>query len=134
MSVHEPTLVVRCVTSPSVLLAANGKPWSLEPAFYDVSVVLPPLARRIVGRPDWLTLDGTRAPVAIDLDVSEQHLPCVLEARYSGESDKAVPADRVLIEQRAIQAVLFLKPGEYHITASDAAAHTIFQRSLRVDG
>ena len=120
------------IATPSIFLA-DAQPWTLEPAFYDVSVVLPPASRRVVGRPDWLTLDGMREPVAIDLDLSDQHLPCVLEARYAAESDKAVPADRVLIESHVPQAVLFLRPGSYRISAADAEAHPIFQRTLHVE-
>jgi hypothetical protein len=121
------------IAAPSLLLARDGKPWSLEPEYYDASVLLPPPAQRIVGRPDWLTLDGAREPVAIDLDVSEQHLPYVLEARYVGENDKAVPADRLPIESATRQAVLFLRPGSYRISASDSAGHSLFQRPLRID-
>lgn len=125
--------------APSVLVAnRDAAPWSLEPGYYDVSVVLPPPNHLIVGRPDWLTLGGAREPIAIDLDVQPEHLPCVLEARYAAESDKAIPADRVLIEQRpieqrAVQAVLFLRPGSYRISASDANAHVLFARNLKVD-
>ena len=123
------------IRAPSLLLARRGDaPWSLEPDFYDVSVVLPPADHQVVGRPDWLALGGAREAVAIDLDVQPAHLPCVLEARYASESDKAIPADRVLIEQRASQAVLFLRPGSYRISASDATAHVLFARTLHVDG
>lgn len=119
--------------TPVLLLAQDGNPWSLEPAFYDASVLLPAAQQSIVGRPDWLRLDGARAPVAIDLDVLDRHLPCVVEARYAGESDKAIPADRVLVEQRVAQAVLFLRPGNYLISASDANSHVLFSRRLKVD-
>ena len=122
------------IRAPTVFLANAGKaPWSLEPQFYDISVLLPPADHLIVGRPDWLTLGGERVPVAIDLDIQADHLPCVLEARYAAESDKAIPADRVLIEQNISQAVLFLRPGSYRISATDANARVLFGRSLHVD-
>jgi len=122
------------IQKPSVFLRQGGSAaWSLEPKFYDVSVILPPADHLVVGRPDWLTLGGAREAVAIDLDVQPEHLPCVLEARYASESDKAIPADRVLIEQRIGQAVLFLRPGNYRISASDANARTLFTRSLHVE-
>src|SRR5262249_34064887 len=101
------------VHEPSVFIApGRALPWSLEPGVYDVSVLLPP-ARRVNGRPDWLTLGGERAPVAIALDLQPSSLPCVLEARYAGESDAAVPADRILIERADTPTVLFLRPGDY---------------------
>jgi len=122
------------ILKPSVFMRnSDAATWSLEPKFYDVSVILPPADHLVVGRPDWLTLGGAREAVAIDLDVQPEHLPCVLEARYASESDKAIPADRVLIEQRTGQAVLFLRPGSYRISASDANARTLFTRSLRVE-
>jgi len=120
------------VREPALLLDAKGQPWSLEPALYDASVVLPPPQQHIVGRPDWLTLDGARAPVAVDLDLSAAHLPAVLEARYAAETDAAVPADRVLIESGTGQVVLFLRPGEYRVAATDANGHVLFRRALTV--
>ncbi|MBS0583610.1 MAG: hypothetical protein JSS42_10975 [Proteobacteria bacterium] len=122
------------IAAPGILVAKrDGAAWSLEPGYYDVSVVLPPPAKLIVGRPDWLTLGGTRAPVAIDVDLSAAHLPCLIEARHAGENDKAVPADRELVERDATQAVLFLAPGDYRLSAVDASGSVFLRRSLRVD-
>ena len=87
----------------------DGALWSLEPAYYDVSVVLPPANRYVVGRPAWLAIGGVRAPVAVDLDLEANHLPYLLEAHYAAENDNAVPADRLLIEHAASQAVSFLR-------------------------
>ncbi len=121
------------IDAPTIFLSRrDGLAWSLEPSFYDVSVVLPPPDHQIVGRPDWLTLNGERTPVAIDLDVQEDHLPCMLEARAVAESEKAVPADRVLIERAEVQAVLFLRPGSYRIALIDAKGRMLNQRRLLV--
>jgi hypothetical protein len=117
---------------PVLLRDAQGAAWSLEPALYDASVLLPPPQQHIVGRPDWLTLDGARTAVAVDLDLSAAHLPAVLEAHYAAEPDAAIPADRVLIEAGSGQVVLFLRPGEYRVTASDAGGHELFRRGLSV--
>jgi len=120
--------------APTALVAKrDAAPWSLEPRHYDVSVILPPSDHLVVGRPDWLALGGAREAVAIDLDVKPEHLPCVVEARYANESDKAIPADRVLVEQAVSQVVLFLRPGSYRLSASDATAHVVFARALRVE-
>lgn len=122
------------IAAPSILVAnRDGAAWSLEPGYYDISVVLPPPAKLIVGRPDWLALGGTRTPVAIDIDLSTAHLPCLIEARYRNENDKAVPADRVLVERSGAQALLFLRPGHYRLSAVDASANTFERRALRVD-
>jgi hypothetical protein len=122
------------IIEPSIFLAhVDGRPWSLEPGYYDVSVVLPPPAKLLLGRPDWLTLAGSRAPIAIDVELSAAHLPCLIEARHAGENDKAVPADRVLVERDAAQVVLFLAPGKYRVSAVDASG-SVFQRTnLQVD-
>jgi len=117
---------------PALLRDAHGAPWSLEPTLYDASVLLPPPQQHIVGRPDWLALGGARAPVAVDLDLSAAHLPALLEAHYASEPDDAIPADRVLIESGSGQVVLFLRPGEYRVRASDASGHELFRRSLTV--
>ncbi len=122
------------IEEPSIFLAVrNETAWSLEPSFYDVSVVLPPPAKLLVGRPDWLTLDGARSPVPIDLDLSASRLPCLIEARHAGESDKAVPADRVPVEGETAQALLFLAPGSYRLSAVDASGNVFLRRNLRVD-
>jgi hypothetical protein len=122
------------IREPTVLATnhADGA-WSLEPDFYDVSVILAPPARMIVGRPDWLTLGGMREIVPVDIDLSDEHLPCVLEARYAGESAKAVPGDRVLVEHGRGQVVLFLRPGKYRLTATDASGRSVIDRGLHVE-
>jgi len=57
----------------------------------------------------------------------------VVEARYAGESDAAIPADRLLVEHGGGQIALFLRPGDYRITASNASAHVITTQRLHVD-
>ena len=122
------------IHSPSVMLAERDRSaWSLEPDHYDVSVILPPPTHGVVGRPDWLVLDGAREVVPIDLDLREEHLPCVIEARYATESAKAVPADRMLVERGNGQVVLFLRPGKYRLAAVDVNGHSVIDRELRVD-
>ena len=95
------TLLQRYPVSAATIFAAHDRrsAWSLEPNFYDVSVLLPP-TRLVDGRPDWLSLGGERIAVAIAIDLQPASLPCVVEARYAAESDAAVPADRLLIEHR----------------------------------
>jgi len=122
------------IDRPSVLIAnRGGVAWSLEPDYYDISVILPPPARLVIGRPDWLTLGGTREIVPVDLDLREEHLPCVLEARYAGENPKAVAADRVIVERGHGQVALFLAPGKYRLAAIDASGRSVIDRDLRVD-
>ena len=118
--------------APAVLVSRDGKSaWSLEPRFYDVSVVLPP-TRLVAGRPDWLALGGAREAIAVALDLQPESLPCAIEARYAGEGDAAIPADRVLVEQGGGPVVLFLRPGEYRVAAVTATGRVFGAQRLRV--
>jgi len=118
--------------APSVLIDGDGKAvWSLEPRFYDVSVVLPP-ARLVAGRPDWLALGGAREAIAVALDLQPESLPCAIEARYASESDTAIPADRVLVEHAGGPVVLFLRAGEYRVAAVTATGRVFGAQRLRV--
>jgi hypothetical protein len=111
---------------------ASGSPWSLEPLLYDASVLLPP-THLVHGRPDWLALGGERVEVAVAIDLQPSSLPCVVEARYAGESEAAVPADRVLVERGDGAIVLYLRPGDYRIVASTADGRAFARQRLRVD-
>ena len=118
--------------TPAVLVSRDGQSaWSLEPRFYDVSVVLPP-TRLVAGRPDWLALGGAREAIAVALDLQPESLPCAIEARYAGEGDAAIPADRLLVEQGGGPVVLFLRPGEYRIAAVTATGRVFGTQRLRV--
>jgi hypothetical protein len=120
------------VDAPTIFVAGDGKSaWSLEPRFYDVSVLLPP-TRLVYGRPDWLALGGAREAVAVGLDLQPESLPCVLEARYAGEGDAAIPADRALVERSGDPVVLFLRPGEYRVAAVTSGGRVFGAQRLRV--
>jgi hypothetical protein len=119
------------VATPTVLLNSDHSAWSLEPDFYDVSVILPPTSL-VNGRPDWLALGDERIATPIGLDLQPASLPCVVEARYASESDVAVPADRALVERADIPTVLFLRPGEYRVAAFTGSGHVFGVQRLRV--
>jgi sugar phosphate isomerase/epimerase len=119
------------VTSPTVLVARDThSAWSAWPTLFDVSVILPQ-PRDVAGRPDWLTLDGARRPTPIALPTAPR--PYLIEARYAGESDDAVPADRELIDEGVAASTLYLKPGDYRLRALDAANTVLMQQPLHVD-
>ena len=42
-----------------------GKPWTLKPHQYDVSVFFPP-EKHVDGRPDWINLGGARKPLLVE--------------------------------------------------------------------
>jgi hypothetical protein len=78
-----------------------------------------------------LTLDGTRHPAPISLPSAQR--PYLIEARYTSESDDAVPADRELIDDGVATSRLYLKPGDYRVRAVDAANKVLMQQPLHVD-
>jgi hypothetical protein len=120
------------IRTATVFTTPDGTAWSLEPRVYDISVLLPP-SRLIEGRPDWLTLDGERGPVAIAIDLQAISLPCVIEARHANENEDAVPADRLLLERGNGIAVLFLRGGDYRVEAVAANGRVITTQRLHVD-
>jgi len=122
------------LTQPSIFVSRNdGTAWSLEPSNYDISVALPPSHDAIVGRPGWLALAGERRATGVALDLSAAALPVLIEARLANEGDRAVPADRVLVESATREVVLFLRPGSYRVTAINASGAVVNEQRLRVD-
>ena len=131
---------------PFVFINDAGAAWTLKPGLYDVSVFFPP-SNMTENRPDWVSLDGTRLPYQISSDTCRGQFPCLIEARYAGESDDAVAADRVIlnvidqnapIEQRLLanhaseRSRLYLFPGEYRVSALDRFGRTITARNVHI--
>ncbi|MEO8011931.1 MAG: hypothetical protein ABI650_09830 [Dokdonella sp.] len=121
-------------TVPIAFRTAKGKPWSLRKDGYDVSVVFPPETSRR-GRPSWLDLGGLRVPYTVSGSLCENAYPCMVEARHDGETDDAIPADRVVIEWLGRNPAggdqvressdpiplteLWLRPGRYQLIVRD---------------
>ncbi|WJI14073.1 hypothetical protein MWN52_10425 [Pseudoxanthomonas winnipegensis] len=103
----------------AVFVDDQGKPWSLEPRQYDVSVVLPdPPARN--GRPGWLWQPVLeRHPVALDPTLCAGHFPCAVAARHRTDTDDAVPADMVLLRGAQTVTSLALPAGQFALVAID---------------
>ncbi|MCQ4167126.1 hypothetical protein [Tahibacter harae] len=135
------------LTQPSILVDRDGKPWSLREGQYDASVILPPYAREKSGRQSWLSLGGARVPYNVDGEICRSRMPCLLEARYAGDGDDAVPADRIVIglpdakisdlENRLrttddIQTDLYLRPGRYRLRAISAENQVISTQNINV--
>ena len=133
-------------TAPLVFVDENGKPWSLRDGAYDVSVLLPPYTRAN-GRQSWLDIDGLRQPYDVDGEICRTTLPCLLEARYIGEGDDAIPADRIVIGMRDtrlgsteqkfrtpqdLRTTLYLRPGRYRLRASGADNQVVTTQNITV--
>ncbi|TDR43231.1 hypothetical protein DFR29_107244 [Tahibacter aquaticus] len=131
---------------PGVFVAADGKPWTLRPDQYDLSVVLPPFTREN-GRESWLSLDGARVPYSVDGEICRNSMPCLLEARYQGDGDDAIPADRIVIglrdnslsntEQKfrtidQLRTDLYLRPGKYRLRATNADNQVVTTQNITV--
>ena len=133
-------------TEPIIFENKAGKPWSLKPKAYDVSVFFPP-DHVEHGRPTWLTLGGLRVPYAVDGDFCARTFPCLIEARYADEGDDAIPADRLVldpvktaqeIQDRVLTGTrqttenLYLRPGKYRLSATNEANHVIQHQTITV--
>ncbi|MGB3269346.1 MAG: hypothetical protein WBA65_05270 [Rhodanobacter sp.] len=130
---------------PLVFVSKDGKPWSLRPG-YDVSVWFPPQTTRR-GRPTWLDLGGERKPYYISGEPCDRHYPCMVEARYASEGDDAIPADRMVLDPVPLNALsservvtdakvpfgeLYLRPGKYRLSYTDANATRLFTRTVTI--
>lgn len=117
-----------------VFINQKGEPWSLKAKAYDVSVFFPEEVMEH-GRPTWLSLGGMRQATEVSGRMCDNHYPCMVEARYEGYPDEAIPADRVVIEFKGKLnayggkvrqssdpypvADLWLRPGNYQILSRD---------------
>lgn len=135
-------------TQPLVFADKTGKPWSLKPGGYDISVLFPPdeLAE---GRPTWLALGGLRKRYPVTGEICRGAFPCLIEARYIAESEDAIPADRIVLgftdkkvrlAERSLQSgaqlrsSLYLKPGRYRLSATDVDRQSLSSVNINVGG
>lgn len=131
---------------PFVYVDAGNTPWTLKPGLYDVSVFFPPTAETD-GRPDWISLAGTRQPYPVSSDLCRNQFPCMVEARYANEGDDAVAADRavlnvidpnapmsqrILANHGSAQSRLYLYPGTYRLSATDSRGRTVTSQSVTI--
>lgn len=121
------------VDRPSVLISReSGSVWTSDPARHDVDVVLPPAGHQ--RRPHWLSLLGdVRQTRVISSEMCQRQLPCVVEARYANESDDAIAADRYVFLADNTMNTLYLRPGQYKLTAWDREGRTVSLRKLTVE-
>ena len=134
------------LTQPTAYVSADGKPWTLKPGEYDVSVFFPPQEGTDT-RPDWLTLGGLRSSYAVASDLCHNVFPCLVEAHYADEGDDAIAADRVRINvvsddasvaNRIVshhgeaQGELFLRPGSYRVSGIDKQGHVLSSRDISI--
>lgn len=135
-------------SQPIVFMQDDGTPWTLRSG-YDVSVFFPPEVLRR-GRPTWLDLGGLRQRYVVRAEeICQGTYPCLLEARYAGEGDDAIPADRLAFDPRPNYArddnglrptaglstsELYLRPGRYRLVATDTLGRTLTRQNIVVGG
>jgi hypothetical protein len=132
--------------TPIVLVGSDGKPWSLRPKAYDVSVIFPVDQIRD-SRPTWLDLGGLRKPTFVSGSGTCQNAyPCLVEARYANEGDDAIPADRVVLDpvehigdrvtkgHGEASANLYLRPGKYRLISTDESNRVLYRTDIVVQG
>ncbi len=120
--------------APIVFRDGEGTAWSLKQDAYDISVFFPDETLHR-GRPTWSSIGGLRVPYQVSGALCDSQYPCMVEARYEGDGDDAIPADRVVIEwlgkgavasdivressDNAPLAELYLRPGRYRLMVRD---------------
>lgn len=135
------------ISQPTVFRNAKGALWSLRSPAFDVSVVFPESVFER-GRPTWAALWGLRVPYPVSVDFCRHTLPCLIEARYTGEGEDAIPADRFVFDPASPllagrprirsssdvvpSADLYLRPGQYRIVARDVQNRVIDRTSASV--
>lgn len=130
---------------PIIYQNRSGQPWTLRDG-YDVSVIFPPQETRD-GRPTWLALGGLRQPYFVSGARCRRQFPCMVEARYAGESDDAIPADRIVLDplspnsslQTLVQmgsdvptAELYLRPGTYDLRYIGDDNRPLYRQTITV--
>ena len=134
--------------APIVFEDKDGKPWTLKPKAYDVSVLFPPDEIRDA-RPTWLELGGLRKPYSVNgSQQCQDNYPCLVEARYADEGEDAIPADRLVLDianannnslnDKVVQGNvemrgnLYLRPGRYRIVSVDRDNRTLTRRDITI--
>jgi hypothetical protein len=115
--------------APFVYQDDAGKPWTLKPHQYDVSVFFPP-EKHIDGRPDWISI-GARKPLLLGGPDCLYRFPCLIEARYAAEGADAVAADRVVLEADTVTRLL-VYPGMYRVSSFDREGKLIVARDMGI--
>lgn len=133
---------------PIVFEGREGKTWSLKAKAYDVSVFFPVDVIR-EKRPTWADLDGLRRPYTVNGTFCQGQFPCLVEARYAGEGNDAIPADRLVLDPLAgsddpddrlfhnvveVRGLLYLRPGRYRLVSLSPEGRVIARREANVPG
>ena len=142
---YEPVMQRLHPTAPIVFVSQSGTPWSLRPG-YDVSVWFPPQVIRR-GRPTWLSLGGERKPYYVDGEGATGMSPAwsrrAMRTRVTMRFPligwcsircRPIPCSTSACIRPSGQPFsdLYLRPGKYRLTYSDANGSTLFSQNITV--
>lgn len=131
---------------PIVFTNRDGKAWSLKAKAYDVSVFFPVDEVR-ENRPTWLDLGGLRRAYSVNGTFCQGQFPCLIEARYAGEGNEAIPADRLVLDPLRgsddpddrlfhnfveVRGLLYLRPGRYRLVSLSDEGRVISRREATI--
>ncbi|HEY0197660.1 MAG TPA: hypothetical protein VGC19_03835 [Rhodanobacter sp.] len=85
-------------------------------------------------RPSWLTLDGVRYAVKINVNLCRGNLPCVVEAHYFDEPSDAIAADRYAFFNIFTASKLYLRAGRYRLRALSKDGKILSDQLIDVAG
>lgn len=118
------------LTRPSVFVDTAEKPWSARPDTYDVTV-FQPRSVEARGRPTWMQMHGERKFWKVPADFCGPAPECLLKARFSTESDDAIPVDALLMDATGRNPTFLLLPDRaITLTATDANGATVNRMTI----
>jgi hypothetical protein len=110
------------IAQPTLFINAERRPWTLQPGKWDITL-FHPRSRYASGRPTWLAAVGRRPYNLPQATCGASR--CLVKARLAHESADAIPIDTLEIATDRSPATLMLPPGEFTVTAEDAAGNTL---------
>lgn len=102
--------------SPTVpiVVDAGGRNLAAEMAGADMAVFHPALPD-VDGRPGWLAADKVRKRIVIRVPKRAADEVVIIQAVHSNDPERTIPADQHVLNKGETRAVLFLRPGYYHV-------------------
>ena len=125
------------VQAPTIFVNEAGEPWSPLADSIDAGVFFPRTSWKR-GRPEWLKMGGARVGLSFDWSYATPEKPTperplVVEARLAGESDEAVPLDRVIWREGEAPP-LYVRPGKaYRFELRDPEGNVIARSSVKMN-
>jgi hypothetical protein len=106
-----------------IVVRAEGGNLAAEMAGADLAVFHPSLPD-VDGRPGWLAADKVRRRLVVATPKRATGEVVIVQAIHAYEPERAVPADQHVLARDETRAVLFLRPGTYHLRIETDAGFT----------